>query len=194
MAVGVGVDRVAHVLREPLLDVLVRLGEPRVRDVHVRQSPVELVVEVVEPTVDVQPVGLGARDSLRLEAGLPLHGQDIDPSTTPSEAALDWAVSKRRRSEGGFMGSEIVLRQLSKGVARRRVGILPDGRQPARAHTEIQDKSGRRVGELTSGGYGPTLNGPVAMGYVHRSRFDPGTTLAVDGTPATVEKLPFVAP
>jgi aminomethyltransferase len=145
---------------------------------------------------EVQPVGLGARDSLRLEAGLPLHGQDIDPSTTPIEAALDWAVAKRRRAEGGFMGAETILRQLADGVARRRVGILPEGRQPARAHSEIQDRSGRSIGELTSGGFGPTLNGPVAMGYVETGLDKPGTELQLmvrgKAVPARVAQLPFV--
>ncbi len=144
----------------------------------------------------VQPAGLGARDSMRLEAGLPLHGQDIDAATTPVEAALEWAVAKRRRAEGGFPGAEKILRQLADGAARRRVGILPEGRQPARAHTEIQDMNGRRVGELTSGGFGPTVGGPVAMGYVETSLSSPGTALRLivrdKPVPAKVVGLPFV--
>ena len=146
---------------------------------------------------EVRPAGLGARDSLRLEAGLPLHGQDIDPSTNPVEAGLTWAVPKRRRAEGGFPGADVVLRQLAEGAPRRRVGILPEGRQPARAHTEIQDKSGRTVGELTSGGFGPTLGGPVAMGYVETSLAAPGTALSLmmrgKAVPAKVVALPFVS-
>jgi aminomethyltransferase len=145
---------------------------------------------------EVHPVGLGARDSLRLEAGLPLHGQDIDPSTTPVEAALEWAVPKHRRVDGGYPGAKILWRQFAEGAARRRVGILPEGRQPARAHTEIQDESGRRVGELTSGGFGPTLGGPVAMGYVETDLAQPGTVLQLmvrgKAMAAKVVKLPFV--
>jgi aminomethyltransferase len=145
---------------------------------------------------EVRPAGLGARDSLRLEAGLALHGQDIDPSTTPIEAGLAWAVPKRRRAEGGFPGADVVQRQLAEGAPRRRVGILPEGRQPARAHTEIQDMSGRNVGELTSGGFGPTLGGPVAMGYVETKLAAPGTALSLmvrgKAVPAKVAALPFV--
>lgn len=145
---------------------------------------------------EVEPAGLGARDSLRLEAGLPLHGQDIDATTTPVEAGLEWTVAKRRRSEGGFLGAEVILQQLKDGAARRRVGILPEGRQPARAHTEIQDKTGRRVGEVTSGGFAPTQGGPVAMGYVETGLHEPGTELQLmvrgKAVPAKVAALPFV--
>ena len=144
----------------------------------------------------MQPAGLGARDSLRLEAGLALHGQDIDASTTPVEAALEWAVAKRRRSEGGFPGAQTILRQLAEGAARRRVGILSEGRQPARAHTEIQDRNGRKVGELTSGGFGPTVGRPVAMGYVETPLSAVGTKLQLivrgKAVPAEVAALPFV--
>jgi len=145
---------------------------------------------------EVAPAGLGARDSLRLEAGLPLHGQDIDPTTTPVEAGLEFAVAKRRRAEGGYPGAEVISKQLAEGAKRRRVGIAPEGRQPARAHTEIQDKSGRRVGELTSGGFGPTIGAPVAMGYVETSLAEPGTELSLivrgKPVPAKVAPLPFV--
>jgi len=145
---------------------------------------------------EVEPAGLGARDSLRLEAGLCLHGQDIDETTTPIEAGLAWTIGKRRRAEGGFPGAETILRQLREGASRRRVGIRPEERAPARAHTEIRDETGRRIGEVTSGGFGPTVGGPIAMGYVEKEFSAEGTTLrlAVRGRemPARVVRLPFV--
>jgi glycine cleavage system T protein (aminomethyltransferase) len=145
---------------------------------------------------EVKPIGLGARDSLRLEAGLCLHGNDIDQTTTPVEAALTWSIGKRRRSEGGFIGADAILRQLKGGAPRRLVGIRPEGRAPVRAHAEIRDRSGRRIGEVTSGGFGPTANGPVAMGYVESASAAPGTDLQVivrdKALPAKVAPLPFV--
>jgi aminomethyltransferase len=145
---------------------------------------------------EVKPVGLGARDSLRLEAGLCLYGNDIDQATTPVEAALVWSIGKRRRSEGGFIGADVILRQLAEGAMRRLVGIRPEGRAPVRAHAEIQDMSGHRIGEITSGGFGPTANAPVAMGYVTAANAAPGTRLQVvvrdKPLPAAVTKLPFV--
>ncbi|WP_185961255.1 glycine cleavage system aminomethyltransferase GcvT [Telmatospirillum sp. J64-1] len=145
---------------------------------------------------DVAPVGLGARDSLRLEAGLCLYGADIDATTTPVEANLTWTISKRRRAEGGFPGAEIILRQIKEGTVRRRVGIRPAGRAPARAHTEITDADGQSIGEITSGGFGPSVGGPVAMGYVDTSHAEPGTPLRlmVRGKvhDAQVVALPFV--
>ncbi|WP_404381439.1 glycine cleavage system aminomethyltransferase GcvT [Caenispirillum salinarum] len=145
---------------------------------------------------DVEPIGLGARDSLRLEAGLCLYGSDIDTTTTPVEAALTWAISKRRREEGGFPGADVILKQREEGPARKRVGIRPAGRAPARAHTEIQDTAGRTVGEITSGGFGPSVNGPVAMGYVETALAEPGTPLQLivrgKAMPADVAALPFV--
>ena len=145
---------------------------------------------------EVKPIGLGARDSLRLEAGLCLYGHDIDETTTVIEADLAWAYAKRRRTEGGFPGAEILARQLSEGAPRKRVGILPDGRAPAREHTEIQDQSGAAIGEITSGGFGPSVDGPVAMGYVSAANAAAGTavSLLVRGTPrpARVVPLPFV--
>lgn len=145
---------------------------------------------------DCTPAGLGARDSLRLEAGLPLYGSDIDTTTSPVEAALTFAIGKRRRSEGGFPGAGRILRELAEGTARKRVGIRPVGRAPARAHTAIQDTAGRVIGEITSGGFGPTVEGPVAMGYVETAFAEPGTrvVLMVRGKPleAHVAALPFV--
>jgi aminomethyltransferase len=145
---------------------------------------------------EVKPVGIGARDSLRLEAGLCLHGNDIDESTTPVEAALTWSIGKRRRGEGGFIGAEVILKQLKEGAPRRLVGIRPEGRAPVRGHAEIQDKAGRRLGEVTSGGFGPTVNGPVAMGYVATGSAAPGTDLQIivrdKPLAAKVAPLPFV--
>jgi aminomethyltransferase len=145
---------------------------------------------------EVMPVGLGARDSLRLEAGLCLWGHDIDTSTTPVEADLAWAIGKRRRAEGGFPGADRVLRELAQGPRRKRVGIRPDGRAPAREDTAITDPQGRVIGRVTSGGFGPTVGGPIAMGYVETAQAAEGTALAllVRGTarPARIVRLPFV--
>jgi aminomethyltransferase len=145
---------------------------------------------------EVRPVGLGARDSLRLEAGLCLYGADIDSTTTPVEAALVWAISKRRREMGGYPGAATVKRQLAEGPKRLRVGLKPLDKAPARAHTPITDQEDRPIGEVTSGGFGPTIGGPVAMGYVEAGFAAPGTVvkLVVRGTPrdARVVDLPFV--
>jgi aminomethyltransferase len=145
----------------------------------------------------VKPIGLGARDSLRLEAGLCLYGHDIDRTTSPIEAGLNWSIAKRRRTEGGFIGAHRVQRELLGGVSRKRVGIKPDGRAPARDGTEIQDESGRKIGLVTSGGFGPSVNGPVAMGYVETAYAALGTPLQLmvrgQALPASVVALPFVA-
>ncbi|MFC4671179.1 glycine cleavage system aminomethyltransferase GcvT [Seohaeicola nanhaiensis] len=152
---------------------------------------------------DVMPIGLGARDSLRLEAGLCLYGHDIDGGTLPAEAGLAWAIQKVRRTggarEGGFPGAEAVLAQLADGPERRRVGLRPEGRAPMREGVELFEKeeNGKPVGRITSGGFGPTVGAPVAMGYVPAALAAPGTRLfgEVRGKrlPAVVEKLPFVA-
>jgi aminomethyltransferase len=144
----------------------------------------------------VRPVGLGARDSLRLEAGLCLYGHDIDTTTTPVEAGLAWSIQKRRREEGGFPGDERIRRELAEGPARLRVGLVPEGRAPAREGTPIATPEGREVGVVTSGGFGPTVNGPIAMGYVAREASASGTALhlTVRGKPlpARVAAMPFV--
>jgi len=150
----------------------------------------------------VEAVGLGARDSLRLEAGLCLYGHDIDTETTPVEAGLTWALSKARRAggarPGGYPGAEVILRQLAEGVRRRRVGLRPGGRIPVRDGAVLQDADGRAVGRVTSGGFGPSVGGPVAMGYVETALAKPGTRLVatVRGKPQDIEvvRLPFVAP
>lgn len=144
----------------------------------------------------VKPIGLGARDSLRLEAGLCLYGSDIDTTTSPVEGAIAWIIGKRRREQGGFPGTAVIQQQLAAGPARKRVGIQPEGRAPARAHTQITDLDGNVIGEITSGGFGPSVDGPVAMGYVPNAFAAEGTKikLVVRGKAldAHVAKLPFV--
>jgi aminomethyltransferase len=146
---------------------------------------------------EVKPIGLGARDSLRLEAGLCLYGHDIDEATSPVEAGLAWSIGKRRRSEGGFCGANRILRELADGPARKRVGIRPEGRAPAREGAAIQAKDGSGLGTVTSGGFGPSVGTPIAMGYVTAAaaKLDTALDLVVRGKPipATVAKLPFVA-
>ncbi|MBP2310872.1 glycine cleavage system aminomethyltransferase GcvT [Azospirillum soli] len=160
------------------------------------KSDAEPIARALLAEPEVEAIGLGARDSLRLEAGLCLYGHDIDETTTPVEAALEWALPKRRREEGGFPGHGIIKTQLAEGASRRRVGIQPEGRQPAREHTDICDTSGTKIGEVTSGGFGPTANAPVAMGYVDRAHAEVGTPvqLMVRGKPlaAKVAAMPFV--
>ena len=145
---------------------------------------------------EVMPIGLGARDTLRLEAGLCLYGHDIDETTTPIEAGLAWTIGKRRRAEGGFPGAAMILRQLAEGTARRRVGIRPDGRAPAREGTVITDPAGQRIGTVTSGGFGPSVGAPIAMGYVDAAHAAEGSALSLIvrevARPAHVSRLPFV--
>jgi len=147
-----------------------------------------------DPAVEL--IGLGARDTLRLEGGLCLHGQDIGPAHNPIEAGLAWSIQKRRRLAGDFLGAEKVRSELLAGVSRRRVGIKPEGRAPARAHTPIVNEHGENLGEISSGGFSPTLNAPIAMGYVQAGFAAPGTKvfLQVRGQnlPAQVVPLPFV--
>ncbi len=161
--------------------------------------PADKVVELTKKLLgeaEVKPIGLGARDSLRLEAGLCLYGHDIDETTTPIEGALGWAISKRRRAEANFPGAAIIMGQIAEGVSRKRVGILPDGKAPARDHTEVVDASGKVIGEITSGSYGPTVGGPIAMGYVETSFAKVGTDVELmvrgKGRPAKIVALPFV--
>lgn len=150
----------------------------------------------------VEPIGLGARDSLRLEAGLCLYGSDLDESTTPVEGALEWAIQKARRAggarEGGFPGAQTILAQFDGGAARRRVGLKPEGRAPMRADTPLfpSEDATEPVGRVTSGGFGPSAEGPVAMGYVPSDLSATGTVLfgEVRGKrlPVAVADLPFV--
>ncbi|MBX3498407.1 MAG: glycine cleavage system aminomethyltransferase GcvT [Alphaproteobacteria bacterium] len=142
---------------------------------------------------EVKPIGLGARDSLRLEAGLCLYGHDIDTTTTPIEAGLLWSVGKERRAQGGFPGAAVVQKQIAEGAPRRRVGLKPEGRTIAREGAEIVDGAGKVIGKVTSGGFGPSLNGPMAMGYVERAQAANGTKLAlvVRGKPVAAEVVPM---
>jgi aminomethyltransferase len=143
----------------------------------------------------VRAIGLGARDSLRLEGGLCLYGHDIDTTTSPVEAGLSWSIQKRRREEGGFPGSDRIQKELREGTTRLRVGIQPEGRQPAREGTEIFVGK-RKIGVVTSGGFGPSVNGPVGMGYVESAFATPGTPviLMVRGKelPANITRMPAV--
>jgi aminomethyltransferase len=144
---------------------------------------------------EVKPIGLGARDSLRLEAGLCLYGHDIDTTTTPIEAGLLWSIGKDRRTQGGFFGAAMVQKQIAEGAPRRRVGLLPEGKAIAREGAEIAI-AGKSVGKVTSGGFGPTLGRAVAMGYVERAHAANGTKveLLVRGkpVPAEIVPMPFV--
>jgi aminomethyltransferase len=145
---------------------------------------------------EVAPAGLGARDTLRLEAGLCLWGNDIDETTTPVEAGLSWAISRRRREQGGFRGDEIILRQLFEGSARKRVGIRLEGKAPARAGSRIQDERGGDIGVVTSGCYAPSVGGPVAMGYVDASTAEPDTAVQLivrnKALPGRIVRMPFI--
>ncbi len=143
---------------------------------------------------EVATVGLGARDTLRLEAGLCLYGHDIDDTTTPIEASLAWALSKTRRD--GFPGAEVIGEQMANGAPRRRVGILPEGKMPLREGTVLLDDDHTAVGKITSGGFGPSVGGPVAMAYVEAAWVNPGSRVQAmaRGKPITCQivKLPFV--
>jgi aminomethyltransferase len=152
----------------------------------------------------VAPVGLGARDSLRLEAGLCLYGHDLDPAITPVEAALEWAIQKTRRAggehPGGFPGADVILMQLARGAARRRVGLKPEGRAPVRDGAAIygDEAAESPIGTVTSGGFGVSLGAPIAMGYVPTAQAAPATRLFAEvrgkRLPLRVCELPFVAP
>jgi aminomethyltransferase len=165
-------------------------------EISIPADDAEEVARLLLAQPGVMPAGLGARDSLRLEAGLCLYGNDIDETTNPVEAALMWTVPKRRRAEANFIGAAPILAALAAGPARKRVGILPEGRAPARGHTPIVDDAGTAIGEITSGGFGPSLNAPCAMGYVRTDLAAPGTALSLmvrgKPLPARVAATPFV--
>jgi len=163
--------------------------------------PADMAQEAAELLLaehEVEPVGLGARDSLRLEAGLCLYGHDIDVDTSPVEAGLSWAISKRRRQQGGFPGASVILGQLTDGPARRRVGLRPAGRAPVREGADLLTADGAPAGVVTSGGFGPSVNGPVAMGYVRADLASPDTGLQAmvrgKALDVTVCRLPFIEP
>lgn len=165
-------------------------------EISVADGEAEALARALLEQPEVAPAGLGARDTLRLEAGLCLYGHDIDEDTSPVEADLAWTIPKRRRAEGGFPGARRILAELEQGPPRKRVGIRPQGRAPAREGTEIREPGGLPIGAVTSGGFGPTVGGPVAMGYVASDFAAPGTgiVLKIRGRemPAVVHKLPFV--
>jgi aminomethyltransferase len=146
----------------------------------------------------VEPIGLGARDSLRLEAGLCLYGHDIDEVTTPVEAGLSWTVGKRRRETADFPGAAIILKQIADGPSRRRVGLLPEGRAPVREGAPIQNAAGDGLGMVTSGGFAPGLERPIAMGYVAADHAEAGTSVTIElrgrSVAAEVAAMPFVKP
>lgn len=172
-------------------------------EISVPEAHAEALVRRLLEIEGVEPIGLGARDSLRLEAGLCLYGNDIDAGTNPVEASLTWAIQKARRAggerAGGYPGDDAVQAAFDDGVGRKRVGLAPEGRAPMRDGTPLFDAAtgGTQVGEVTSGSFGPTVGGPVAMGYVSEAQAGIDTMLwgEVRGKrlPVTVAKLPFVA-
>ncbi|MGY3477089.1 glycine cleavage system aminomethyltransferase GcvT [Bradyrhizobium ottawaense] len=171
-------------------------------EISVPAADAERLAKALLENPDVLPIGLGARDSLRLEAGLCLYGHDIDTATTPVEAALEWSVQKSRRSggarAGGFPGAEKILAHFDNGAARRRVGLLAQGRAPVREGALLfaDSAGGEPIGQVTSGGFGPSLNAPVAMGYVPTASSALGTQLFAEvrgqRLPVAVAAMPFV--
>jgi aminomethyltransferase len=149
-------------------------------EISVPASRVESVAALLVSEPEVKPIGLGARDSLRLEAGLPLHGHDIDTSTTPVEADLGFALSKRRRAEGSFPGAQRIGLELENGALRKRVGLFVEGRQPVREGALVVDDEGSEVGKVTSGGFSPSLERPIAMAYVPAASAAPGTPVTLE--------------
>jgi len=165
-------------------------------EISVHAKDAEGIAQRMLSDPEVLPIGLGARDSLRLEAGLCLYGHDMDDKTDPISANLAWSIGKRRKLAKDFPNGEAIMNMLINGTPTKRVGIRPDGKAPAREGTEITDKTGRVIGHVTSGGFGPTLNAPVAMGYVESAFAADGTeiNLMVRGNamPARVAPMPFV--
>lgn len=165
-------------------------------EISIPEADATRIAKLLLDHEDCAPAGLGARDSLRLEAGLCLYGNDIDQSTSPIEASLSWAIQKRRKEEGGFPGAARIQKEIAEGSGQKLVGIKPTGRAPARQLVEIHSTDGGKIGEITSGCFGPTVGGPVAMGYVTTDHSQPGTTvnLIIRGKshPAEITALPFV--
>jgi len=171
-------------------------------ELSVPSDQAEQLAKALLAEADVQPIGLGARDSLRLEAGLCLYGHDIDTTTTPVEAALEWSVQKSRRRSGarpgGFPGADRILGEFEAGAQRRRVGLKPEGRAPVREGAALfaDETSPEKIGVVTSGGFGPSLNAPVAMGYLPTALATPGTLVFADvrsqRLPCRVAATPFV--
>lgn len=165
-------------------------------EVSVAADHADAVARTLLAEPEVKPVGLGARDSLRLEAGLPLYGHDLDETTSPVEAELGFAIAKSRREKGGFPGAARIAHELENGPSRRRIGLRPSGRAPVREGAAILTPDGETIGQVTSGGFGPTVEAPIAMGYVSAGHTQAGTSLAVSGRrgaePAEVASMPFV--
>ncbi|HEX8256939.1 MAG TPA: glycine cleavage system aminomethyltransferase GcvT [Allosphingosinicella sp.] len=164
-------------------------------EISIPADAAERVAERLAAEHEVRPIGLGARDSLRLEAGLPLYGHDLDAATTPIEADLGFAISKRRRLEGGFPGAARIQHELEHGAIRRRVGLAVLGRQPVREGAMVVDGEGNEVGTVTSGGFSPMLEAPIAMAYVPAAMAEAGAVrLAARGKifEAKVVPMPFV--
>lgn len=165
-------------------------------EISIPHDAAEALSRTLLDAPEVEPIGLGARDSLRLEAGLCLYGHDIDDTTSPVEADLVWSIGKRRKLEGGFPGDARILKELNEGPSRLRVGLKPVGRAPAREGTVIESEEGHAIGTVTSGGFGPTAEGPIAMGYVEKAHATPGTRLHLivrgKALEADVVAMPFV--
>lgn len=166
-------------------------------EISVPAEAAEALADALTAQPEVKPIGLGARDSLRLEADLPLYGHDLDTETTPVAAQLGFALKKRRREEGGFPGHARIMLERENGPILKRVGLIVEGRQPVREGGLVLDADGNEVGKVTSGGFAPTLQKPIAMAYVPAASAEPGTkiTLAQRGKihSAEVVKMPFVA-
>jgi aminomethyltransferase len=164
-------------------------------EISIPASEVERIADLLCAQPEVKPIGLGARDSLRLEAGLPLYGHDLNTDTDPVSAGLSFAISKRRREEGGFPGADLILRRLAEGAPTKCVGLAIEGRLPAREGAEIFAGE-TKVGTVTSGGFAPTVGAPIAMGYVDAAHAAPGTALEIEvrgkRLAATVTPMPFV--
>jgi aminomethyltransferase len=165
-------------------------------EISVPGSAVEALADAICDHELAKPIGLGARDSLRLEAGLPLYGHDLDLDTTPVMADLNFAINKRRRAEGGFPGAIRILAELENGPPQKRVGFAVDGRQPVREGALVLDGEGNEVGRITSGGFSPSLQRPIAMGYVASHLAENGTPLKLEQRgklfDARVTAMPFV--
>ncbi|OWK33535.1 glycine cleavage system aminomethyltransferase GcvT [Sphingomonas dokdonensis] len=165
-------------------------------EISIPAEGVEAFADALLEQPEVKPIGLGARDSLRLEAGLPLYGHDLSPETTPVMADLGFALFKRRREEGGFPAAERILAERESGPATKRVGLLVDGRQPVREGATVIDADGHTVGNVTSGGFAPTVGAPIAMAYVPLAMATPGTRIQLSQRgkvhAATVTSMPFV--
>ena len=165
-------------------------------EISIPASAAEQLADALVADERVKPIGLGARDSLRLEAGLPLYGHDLDRETTPVMAGLTFAMQKRRRAEGGFPGAPRILAELEQGPIQKRVGFDVEGRQPVREGGLVLDSEGNEVGRITSGGFSPSLQRPIAMGYVATALAEPGTELKLEQRgklfDAKVAPMPFV--